>query len=152
LHKRYAQILLSKFSEVDPNLYFRIHPKGTGVICIDPQGIAAQTVIAEYLGELYPPYRWCEKLDAIQQAQQKYELKPNLPDFYNILLERPRKDERGYGISSLFFPPSSPHLGHQGCYSLMHHKERILGAVVHILVIQIVLLRLLRGMENCQLF
>jgi hypothetical protein len=98
LHKEYSQLLLSTFPEVDPNIYFRIHPKGTGVICIDPQGIPPHTVIARYLGELYPPYRWCEKLDAIQQAQQNYELKPTLPDFYNILLERPRKDQRGYGL------------------------------------------------------
>jgi hypothetical protein len=115
------------------------------VICLDPQGIPAHTVIAEYLGELYPPYRWCEKLDAIQQAQQNYELKPNLPDFYNILLERPRKDQRGYGKPTLTFDPSLFVSGltylRQGCSSLMLLKERILEVVVLILVIQIVLLR-----------
>lgn len=73
------------------------------MICIDPSGIDAHTVIAEYLGELFPPYRWCEKLDAIQQAQRSYELKPTLPDFYNILLERPRKDQRGYGMHTTIF-------------------------------------------------
>lgn len=46
---------------------------------------------------MYPPYRWCEKLDVVEQAQRKFELKPTLPDFYNILLERPRQDPRGYG-------------------------------------------------------
>ena len=76
---------------------FRIHPKGTGVICIRPEGIPAHVLVTEYLGELYPPYRWCEKLDVVEQAQEKFELKPTLPDFYNILLERPRQDPDGYG-------------------------------------------------------
>lgn len=76
---------------------FRIHPKGTGVVCTDPNGIQPHVVIADYLGELYPPFRWCEKLDVVQQAQEVYGLKPTLPDFYNILLERPRRDPNGYG-------------------------------------------------------
>ena len=80
------------------NELFRIHPKGTGVICTNPNGIAPHVVISEYLGELYPAYRWCEKLDVVQQAQTKYGLKPTLPDFYNILLERPRQDPKGYSI------------------------------------------------------
>lgn len=81
----------------DCDEYFRIHPKGTGIVCTDPNGIPAHVVISEYLGEMYPPYRWCEKLDVVQQAQKIYELKPTLPDFYNILLERPRRDPAGYG-------------------------------------------------------
>ena len=55
-------------------------------------------MVSQYLGEVYPPYRWCERIDVIEQAQQTYELKPALPDFYNILLERPRQDPRGYGL------------------------------------------------------
>ena len=78
--------------------HFKIHPKGTGVICTAPEGIPPHTVVSEYLGELYPPYRWCEKLDIVEQAQKKFGLKPTLPDFYNILLERPRQDPRGYGL------------------------------------------------------
>jgi hypothetical protein len=77
---------------------FRIHPKGTGVICIRSGGIPAHVLVSEYLGELYPPYRWCEKLDVVEQAQKKFDLKPTLPDFYNILLERPRQDPDGYGL------------------------------------------------------
>lgn len=76
---------------------FKVHPKGTGVICIRPEGIPAHVLVAEYLGELYPAYRWCERLDVIEQAQKRFELKPTLPDFYNILLERPRQDPNGYG-------------------------------------------------------
>ena len=78
--------------------YFRVHPKGTGVICVSPEGIPAHVFVTEYLGELYPPYRWCEKLDVIIQAQKKFNLKPSLPDFWNILLERPRHDPNGYGL------------------------------------------------------
>jgi hypothetical protein len=55
-------------------------------------------MVSEYLGEIYPPYRWCERLDVIEQAQQWFGLKPTLPDFYNILLERPRQDPDGYGL------------------------------------------------------
>jgi hypothetical protein len=77
---------------------FRIHPKGTGVVCIRPEGIPAHVLVSQYLGEIYPPYRWCEKLDVVEQAQKKFELKPTLPDFYNILLERPRQDPEGYGL------------------------------------------------------
>ena len=77
---------------------FKIHPKGTGVVCTDPGGLKPHVVVSLYLGELYPPYRWCEKLDVVEQAQEKFGLKPTLPDFYNILLERPRQDPKGYGI------------------------------------------------------
>ena len=77
---------------------FRIHPKGTGIICTAPEGIPPHVFISEYLGEIYPPYRWCERLDVVDQAQHKYSLKPTLPDFYNILLERPRQDAQGYGL------------------------------------------------------
>ena len=77
---------------------FRIHPKGTGIICTAPEGIQPHVLISEYLGDIYPPYRWCERLDVVEQAQQKYSLKPTLPDFYNILLERPRQDPQGYGL------------------------------------------------------
>jgi hypothetical protein len=50
-------------------------------------------------GELYPAWRWCEKQDAIEDALKALELKPALPDFYNILLERPRTDGAGYGLA-----------------------------------------------------
>ncbi len=40
-------------------------------------------------------------MDVVEQAQQTFELKPTLPDFYNILLERPRQDPDGYGKSAV---------------------------------------------------
>jgi hypothetical protein len=92
----YAECVLESLHNYGSDLY-KIHPKGTGVICINPNGIPAHVLVAEYLGELYPPYRWCEKLDVVEQAQQSFQLKPTLPDFYNILLERPRQDPDGYG-------------------------------------------------------
>ena len=76
--------------------HFKVHPKGTGVIVTKPGGIPCNVAVCEYLGELYPAYRWCEKLDVIEQARARYDLKPGLPDFYNILLERPREDSNGY--------------------------------------------------------
>jgi hypothetical protein len=90
---------------------FRIHPKGTGVICTKSDGIPPHVVISEYLGELYPPYRWCEKLNVLEKAQKHFGLKPTLPDFYNILLERHRLDANGYGIL--------PHVGLIACFHLL---------------------------------
>ncbi len=94
--KRYAGILRSAKRLFGSEL-FKIHPKGTGVICTDPEGIAPHVVISEYLGELYPPYRWCEKLAVLEKTQKLFGLKPTLPDFYNILLERHQKNPDGYG-------------------------------------------------------
>ena len=103
LHRQYAGILLDALAEyADNDDHFRIHPKGTGVICTAPEGIAPHVVITDYLGEMYPPYRWCEKLEIIETAQREYDLKPGLPEFHNILLERPRKDENGYGNCSSY--------------------------------------------------
>ncbi|CAN0261082.1 unnamed protein product, partial [Discosporangium mesarthrocarpum] len=78
--------------------YFLFHPKGTGVVCRDPQGIPKETFVTEYLGELHPAWRWCERTDAVEQARRRHNLKPDLPDFYNMVLERPREDKRGFGL------------------------------------------------------
>eukprot|EP00957_Ditylum_brightwellii_P178588 13603694-Ditylum_brightwellii.AAC.1 len=37
-------------------------------------------------------------MDAIEKTQQRLGLRPNLPDFYNMALERPHVDPRGYGM------------------------------------------------------
>jgi hypothetical protein len=37
---------------------FRVHPKGTGVVVDAAEGLAAHTFVNEYIGELYPPWRW----------------------------------------------------------------------------------------------
>lgn len=54
-----------------------------------------------YLGsnrELFPAWRWSEKTDAVEEAKYMHGLKPDLPDFYNLMLERPKEDSRGYGL------------------------------------------------------
>lgn len=100
MNRAFAQAVLHAVNEYGVD-EFRIHPKGTGVVCIRPEGILPHVLVADYLGELYPSYRWCERIDVVQQAQQTYEIKPVLPDFYNILLERPKHDPAGYSTHRL---------------------------------------------------
>lgn len=90
---------------------FRCHPKGTGIVYRDSAGIAAHTFVSKYLGELYPAWRWTQKLEAVEATQRKYGLKPGLPDFYNILLERPRVCPRGY---NLLFVEAGGHVANIG--------------------------------------
>lgn len=78
--------------------FFRIHPKGHGSVVIGEQGLKANSLVTYYRGEVYPAWRWCEKLDAIELTQKQLGLRPNLPDFYNMAMERPKKDPRGYGL------------------------------------------------------
>ena len=120
--------------------WFRIHPKGHGSVVINKEGLKGNTLVTHYRGEVYPPWRWGEKLvstchennfctffafrvttnsfrifsyyvynsilqDAIEQTQKRLDLRPNLPDFYNMALERPRVDPRGFGL--LFVDASS---------------------------------------------
>jgi hypothetical protein len=48
--------------------YFRVHPKGVGIICRREGGLPALTFIEEYLGEVHTPARWFE----IQVAPPSY--------------------------------------------------------------------------------
>ena len=77
--------------------FFRVHPKGHGSIVLSTE-VKANTLVTFYRGEVYPSWRWGEKLDAIEMTQQHIGLRPNLPDFYNMALERPQADPRGYGL------------------------------------------------------
>ena len=77
--------------------FFRVHPKGHGSIVLSPM-ITANTLVTYYRGEVYPSWRWGEKMDAIEMTQERLGLRPNLPDFYNMALERPQADPRGYGL------------------------------------------------------
>ena len=73
--------------------YFRIHPKGTGVVCQRTDGIPPFTLVEEYLGVLHAPWRWFEIQDILKRQS------PNdVPDFYNIVLERPRTDPDGFEV------------------------------------------------------
>mmetsp|Transcript_11397 Transcript_11397/g.31701 ORF Transcript_11397/g.31701 Transcript_11397/m.31701 type:complete len:1269 (-) Transcript_11397:54-3860(-) len=74
--------------------YFRIHPKGCGVICVRPEGIRKATFVSNYLGEVYLSSRWFQLQDCIK----KFNPKQALNDFYNIVLERPCDDPGGYDV------------------------------------------------------
>ena len=77
---------------------FRVHPKGHGAVCYAPEGLEVNRLVTFYRGEVYPSWRWSEKQDAITAVQRKVGIKPNLPDFYNMALERPRSDPEGFGL------------------------------------------------------
>ncbi len=47
----------------------------------------------EYFGEMHLPWRWFEIQDAIKKFSRD-----ELPEFYNITLERPRDDPAGYDV------------------------------------------------------
>lgn len=40
--------------------YFRLHPKGKGLVCTRADGLPALTFVEEYLGEIHTPWRWFE--------------------------------------------------------------------------------------------
>lgn len=40
--------------------YFRIHPKGNGIVVQQPGGLPPITFVSEYLGEMHTPARWFE--------------------------------------------------------------------------------------------
>ena len=85
-----AAAVLARFDDVGSD-YFRVHPKGVGMQVIRPGGLPRLTFVEEYLGEVHSPWRWFEVQDALKKVT-----KDELPDFYNIVLERPRDDPWGY--------------------------------------------------------
>lgn len=40
--------------------YFRLHPKGVGLVCKRSGGLPPLTFVEEYLGEIHTPWRWFE--------------------------------------------------------------------------------------------
>ena len=95
-----------------PN-FFRVHPKGHGSVLLSPR-VPPNRLVTYYRGEIYPAWRWGEKMDAIEITQQRKGLRPTLPDFYNMALERPQMDPRGYG---LLFVDASRKGGHGSALS-----------------------------------
>ena len=77
---------------------FRVHPKGQGIVCARLEGLAPYTFVSEYIGELYPPWRWFEKNDAVKKMQKTLKKASALPDFYNITLERHSDDNEGFNV------------------------------------------------------
>ena len=87
-----AKAVKAKLDLVGP-LYFRLHPKGVGLVCKRDEGLPPLTFIEEYLGEIHLPWRWFELQDAVKRITGS-----ELPDFYNIVLERPTDDPAGYDV------------------------------------------------------
>jgi hypothetical protein len=55
--------------------FFRVHPKGNGSVVLS-SALKANTLVTFYRGELYPSWRWGEKMDAIEITQNRKHLKP----------------------------------------------------------------------------
>lgn len=89
---RAVKAIQQRFEEVGSN-YFRLHPKGVGLVCKREDGIPPLTFVEEYLGEIHTPWRWFELQDAVKKITGS-----ELPDFYNIVLERPKDDPDGYDV------------------------------------------------------
>jgi len=77
---------------------FRVHPKGHGAVVTDTAGIKEGSLVTYYRGEVYPSWRWSEKQEAVEKTQERCGMQPELPEFYNMALERPKSDPRGYGL------------------------------------------------------
>jgi len=91
----------SKFLKNNKKYVFEAYSKGIGIYCIKEDGINMNEYISGYFGEIYPPWLWFEKQDIIKSKK----LETDLPDFYNIMLERHKIDEDGYDV--LMVDPNS---------------------------------------------
>ena len=89
--KRASGIVIDAVNRLEL-INFAVHPKGHGVV--SKIRIPKGTVVGEYYGEVYPAWRWAEK-----QAEDEAKRAPgSLPDFWNIRLDRPREDRKGYDV------------------------------------------------------
>ncbi|XP_054815408.1 histone-lysine N-methyltransferase ATXR3 isoform X2 [Prosopis cineraria] len=70
--------------------------KGLGVVCNKEEGFGEDDFVVEFLGEVYPVWKWFEKQDGIRSLQKNS--KDPAPEFYNIYLERPKGDADGYDL------------------------------------------------------
>uniref|UniRef100_A0A1J3JLM3 Putative histone-lysine N-methyltransferase ATXR3 n=1 Tax=Noccaea caerulescens TaxID=107243 RepID=A0A1J3JLM3_NOCCA len=70
--------------------------KGLGVVCNKQGGFGEEDFVVEFLGEVYPVWKWFEKQDGIRSLQEN-KTDP-APEFYNIYLERPKGDADGYDL------------------------------------------------------
>ena len=83
----------------------RSFSKGLGVVCIKSGGIPKNSLIVKYFGEVYPPWYWYLKQDAIKsflsqlkkgkfKKLSEYKNDYNM-EFYNIFLEKHRSEPKG---------------------------------------------------------
>uniref|UniRef100_A0A6A7FXM5 Histone-lysine N-methyltransferase ATXR3 n=2 Tax=Hirondellea gigas TaxID=1518452 RepID=A0A6A7FXM5_9CRUS len=78
---------------------FLAYPKGIGVLVKPGKSFEAHEFLGEYVGELYPSWRWFEREATIKSVKKAVqENAPVLPEFYNMVLERHEDDPLGYDL------------------------------------------------------
>ncbi|KDP27299.1 hypothetical protein JCGZ_20287 [Jatropha curcas] len=92
--KMCRSILTAIDSRPDDN--YVAYRKGLGVVCNKDGGFGEDDFVVEFLGEVYPAWKWFEKQDGIRSLQK--DNKDPAPEFYNIYLERPKGDADGYDL------------------------------------------------------
>ncbi|XP_008793621.3 histone-lysine N-methyltransferase ATXR3-like [Phoenix dactylifera] len=79
-----------------PDDNYVAYRKGLGVVCNKEGGFGEDDFVVEFLGEVYPAWKWFEKQDGIRSLQKNNQ--EPAPEFYNIYLERPKGDCDGYDL------------------------------------------------------
>ncbi|KAI3465654.1 hypothetical protein Pfo_022317 [Paulownia fortunei] len=92
---RLCQLIL-KAIDGRPEDNYVAYRKGLGVVCNKQGGFSKDDFVVEFLGEVYPTWKWFEKQDGIRSLQKNNE--DPAPEFYNIYLERPKGDADGYDL------------------------------------------------------
>ncbi|KAF3777531.1 Histone-lysine N-methyltransferase [Nymphaea thermarum] len=87
---------LLKSVESRPDDNYVAYRKGLGVVCNKMEGFGEDDFVVEFLGEVYPAWKWFEKQDGIRFLQKNSQ--DPAPEFYNIYLERPKGDRDGYDL------------------------------------------------------
>ncbi|KAL3509629.1 hypothetical protein ACH5RR_029030 [Cinchona calisaya] len=91
-----ASEFILKAVDSRPDDNYVAYRKGLGVVCNKEGGFSEEDFIVEFLGEVYPAWKWFEKQDGIRSLQKNN--KDPAPEFYNIYLERPKGDADGYDL------------------------------------------------------
>lgn len=82
--------------------YFRLWPKGQGVVCQKKGGLPAQAFVGPYLGELYSTWAWAERQQSAPARSfalgKRSRMRMGLPEYYNTVLERPAATAPGYDL------------------------------------------------------
>ncbi|KAK8616127.1 hypothetical protein V6N13_017691 [Hibiscus sabdariffa] len=96
--KRTMKMCLGILKAIDarPDDKYVAYRKGLGVLCNKEGGFREEDFVVEFLGEVYPVWKWFEKQDGIRILQNNS--KDPAPEFYNIYLERPKGDAAGYDL------------------------------------------------------
>ncbi|GAQ80364.1 hypothetical protein KFL_000520360 [Klebsormidium nitens] len=89
--------LAHKMMETGP-LWFRVHPKGTSLVCQRAGGLDAGTCVASYPpSTILRPYQWFELQEGLRKQSKEAELKPpNRVDF--LLVEQAATSKEGYEV------------------------------------------------------